>query len=67
MWESQGVQFKLDSYNMINGAEGIPEDGVVMIADTVNGVKVTGLQLMLSWIIRRSKKSRLQKAFRFMA
>lgn len=52
---------------MINGAEGISEDGVLMIPDTVNGVKVTGLQLMLSGIIRRSKKSRLQKAFRFMA
>ncbi len=52
---------------MINGAEGIPEDGVLMIPDAVNGVKVTGLQLMLSGIILRSKKSRLQKAFRFMA
>lgn len=42
-WEAKTLEFLLDSSNSIIGISGIPEDGVLIIPSSINGVKVQGI------------------------
>ena len=43
LWTRNAVQFTLDSDGKISGITGSPEDGVLIIPATVNGIKVKGI------------------------
>ena len=43
LWKYDGLKFSINSQAMIDGVTGIPEDGLLEIPDTVNGVKVKGI------------------------